>query len=185
MELSDAELARKCRQGDRDAWRLFVRRASPLVHRITVRILGRGAEADDAGQEVMMRLYRSIGSYDPTRPMAPWIARVSYNAALQQLQKRGRPGAAGDPAALEGLHDGAVSSEQRLGDAQVGAIVRAALERLSPEDRVLVGLSYEDGFSNSEVAEATGMPVGTVKTRLFRARERLRGVLGPLLGRPT
>ncbi len=182
---SDAELARRCRRGDPDAWRVLVRRVSPLVHRIAVRVLGRGADADDAGQEALMTVHRRFGSFDPTRPLEPWVAKVTYNVCLKQLARRRRPGGpSDDPAQLGRVPAPAgYSPEARAARAEAGALVGEALERLTPEDRVLVTLTYQDGMSNSEVAEAMDMPVGTVKTRLYRARARLRRALAPVLRR--
>lgn len=184
-ELSDADLARRCRRGDPDAWRALVRRVSPLVYRISVRMLGRGPEAEDAGQEVLMRVHRSFAAFDPTRPLAPWVARMTYNVCLKQLARRKRPGGpSGDPEQVGHLPDlGASSPEEFAARAEAGDLISAALERLTAEDRVLVTLTYQDGMSNSEVAEAMDMPIGTVKTRLYRARARLRRLLTPVLRR--
>ncbi len=161
------------------------RRVSPLVYRIAVRVLGTGGDADDAGQEVLVRVYRSFRTFDPTRPLSPWVARVTYNVCLQLLARRRRPGGPGDDAeAVELLPDAlGESPETFAARVEAGDLVGAALERLTPEDRVLVTLTYQDGMSNSEVAEAMDMPVGTVKMRLFRARAKLRKVLAPVLRR--
>lgn len=178
-ELSDAELARRCRAGDPNAWRLLVRRVSPLVWRIAVRILGRGAGAEDAGQEALMRVHRAFDQFDATRPLEPWVARITYNVCLKQLKKRpqvAQPSPIDDP-------DPGPSPEAQVALAEAGQLVTEALDRLTPEDRVLVTLTYQDGMSNSEVAEAMDMPIGTVKTRLHRARGRLRRWLAPRLRR--
>lgn len=178
-EQSDAELARRCRAGDRGAWRALVRRVSPLVWRIAVRVLGRGAEAEDAGQEALMNVHRAFAQYDPTRPLEPWVARIAYTTALKQLRRRQRV----EPPAQRDEPDRRPSPEAQVALAEASALVSAALTRLTPEDRVLVTLTYQDGLSNAEVADAMDMPIGTVKTRLFRARGRLRGWLAPLLRR--
>lgn len=184
---SDAELARRCRRGDPQAWRLLVRRVSPLVYRIAVRVLGRGPDAEDVGQEVLMSVHRSFATYDASRPLEPWVARMAYHAALKQLSRRQRPGGAQGVGALEQLarmpDEGLASPEQVAASAEASAWIAAALERLTPEDRVLVTLTYQDGLSNAEVARAMDMPVGTVKTRLSRARGRLRKALAPILRR--
>ncbi|MCA9542392.1 MAG: sigma-70 family RNA polymerase sigma factor [Myxococcales bacterium] len=184
-ELCDADLARRCRQGDPAAWRALVRRVSPLVYRIAVRLLGHGAEAEDAGQEALLRVHRSFESFDPTRPLEPWVAQVTYRICLKQLARRQRPGAPIDDVdQLAQLPDvGVASPEDATAQAEAGALVGAALARLGPEDRVLVTLTYQDGLSNSAVAEAMDMPIGTVKTRLHRARARLRELLRPALQR--
>lgn len=184
-ELCDADLVRRCRGGDPEAWRALVRRIGPLVYRIAVRVLGRGPDAEDAGQETLMRVHRSFASFDPTRPLAPWVARVAYHVSLEQLARRQRPGGASDdPEALVLLADGPrASPEAHTAQREVDALVSAALGRLAPEDRVLVTLTYQEGLSNSEVAGAMDLPVGTVKTRLHRARATLRRVLAPVLKR--
>lgn len=132
-----------------------------------------------------MQVYRAFARFDPTRPIEPWVARITYNVCLKQLGKRGRPGQPSDePDALDRLPDEADRSpEEALASSESAALVAEALERLSPEDRVLVTLTYQDGMSNSEVAEAMDMPIGTVKTRLYRARARLRRWLSPRLRR--
>ena len=144
-----------------------------------------GGDAEDAGQEALLRVYRSFATFDPTRPLEPWVARVAYNVALKVLARRTRPGAPGeDGASLAGLRDERGRSPEELAArTEAGALVGAALARLDHEDRVLVTLTYQDGLSNSEVAEAMEMPVGTVKTRLRRARGKLRRWLAPVLRR--
>lgn len=150
---------------------------APLVHRVCVRILGAGAEAEDAGQEAMVMACRSFGTFDATRPFEPWFARIAYTSSLKVLARRKRVGGE----LTEELAPGEASPEGQFAGAEAAAWVAAALERLSPEDRVLVTLTYQDGLSNAEVADALDMPIGTVKTRLYRARERLRGLLQPVL----
>lgn len=184
-EPSDADLARRCRRGDPAAWRLLVRRVGPVVYRIAARVLGPGAEAEDAGQEALLRVHRAFGTYDATRPLTPWVARITYNVCLRQLARRGRPGGPSDDPerVLRESDPGAPSPEDAVARAEAGALVGAALERLDPADRVLVTLTYQDGLSNSEVAEAMDLPIGTVKTRLRRARASLRTLLAPALRR--
>ena len=129
-----------------------------------------------------MRIHRSFDSFDPTRPLAPWVARITYNVCLKQLAGAAKRGEASDPAQLARVEDlRAPNPEAMVGATESREIVHRALDRLAAQDRVLIALSYREGMSNAEVAEATGMPVGTVKTRLFRARARLRALLSPVL----
>jgi RNA polymerase sigma-70 factor (ECF subfamily) len=183
LELTDAELARRCRQGEPDAWRLLVRRVSPLVYRIAVRVLGRGAEAEDAGQEALLNMHRGFSTFDPTRPLNPWVARIAYNTSIRHLKRRNAPGQAGYAEAdFTALPDDRGPSPERVtAHRQSSALVAQALARLDPRDRVLVTLTYQEGLSNAEVAEAMEMPIGTVKTRLHRARGTLRRWLRPRL----
>lgn len=182
---SEADLARSCRRGDAEAWRELVRRFTPLVYRLSHRMLRDGAEAEDVSQEVFLRMHRSFDGYDPTRPLAPWVSRTTYHACLRRLQASARK--AGrlerEPSLAAGVDPDAPSPEQAAEAGEAAALLARAVEELPAQDRALLDLRYREGLSDAEVSEATGMPVNTVKTRLFRARARLRGWLAPLLTR--
>lgn len=179
---TDADLARLCRQGDAAAWRELIRRCSPLVYRVALRVLRNQADAEDAAQEVFMRIHRSFESYDPTRPLAPWVSRITYNTCLQRLRGPAARSFAVEPETLERVADSAepgpeVAAEER----EEGDLLITAMEKLPAQDRALLVMRYREGLTDVEVAEATGMPVNTVKTRLFRARQVLRRRLAPAL----
>ncbi len=183
MTERDSDLARLCRQGDAAAWRRLVRRFTPLVYRVALRMLRTTAAAEDASQEVFMRVHRSFHSFDPTRPLAPWISRIAYNVCLRQIQKTGRRGETlTDPVAMpQPEPERGSGPEERTATREASGFLLEAVDRLPAQDRALLTLRYREGLSDAEVAEATGMPVGTVKTRIFRARARLRQDLGPVL----
>lgn len=182
--LSDAELARRCRGGDEGAWTALVERFTPLVYRLAVRMLRDGAEAEDVSQEVFLRMHRSFDRYDPTRPLAPWVARTAYHASLRRLERAGgRDVTVGEDVLRAVPDDRAPSPEDGAATGESTALVLRALHELPAQDRALLDLRYREGLSDTEVAEATGMPVNTVKTRIFRARRRLREWLAPFLGR--
>ncbi len=127
-------------------------------------------------------MHRSFDTYDPTRPLAPWISRVTYHVCLRRLESAGRTAHSTEPDALAEIADeGSPSPEQSAASQEAAAILARALEGLPAQDRALLDLRYREGLSDAEVSEATGMPVNTVKTRIFRARARLREWLAPLL----
>ena len=177
--LSDAELARKCRQDSAEAWRELVRRVSPLVYRLSLRMLRSTDEAEDACQEVFLRIHRSFDTYDATRPLAPWVGRITYNVCLRRLTKVSRKKSlATDPEEIARVSDeGNPGPEVQAAGKEAHELLEEALLKLSAQDQALVDLRYREGLSDAEVAEATGMPVGTVKTRLHRARGKLRKLL--------
>jgi RNA polymerase sigma-70 factor (ECF subfamily) len=183
--VSEAELARRCRRGDPDAWRELVRRFSPLVYRLGVRMLRDGAEAEDVSQEVFVRMHRSFDGYDPTRPLAPWVSRTAYHACLRRLQSAARRAdrLEREPSLADGADPAAPSPEQAAEASEAAALLAQAVGELAAQDRALLDLRYREGLSDSEVSEATGIPVNTVKTRIFRARARLRAWLAPRLSR--
>jgi len=185
MAPSEADLARRCRRGDPLAWRELVRRFTPLVYRLAYGMLRSESEAEDATQEVFLRMHRSFESFDSTRPMAPWVARTAYHACLRRLEPALRRATTStEPEELLAIEDPArPNPEQETERNEALALLARALAELPAQDRALLDLRYREGLSDAEVAEATGMPVNTVKTRIFRARARLRGWLAPLLER--
>ena len=162
-----------------------MRRFTPLVYRLSYGILRGRAEAEDASQEVFLRMHRSFGTYDPTRPLAPWVARTAYHVCLRRMETASRSPtkeAEGEEALYAVRDERSPSPEGRAAASEASRLLAAALADLPAQDRALLDLRYREGLSDSEVAEATGMHVSTVKTRIFRARGRLRCWLAPLLG---
>lgn len=185
--LHDSEISRGCRQNNPDSWRYLVRSYTPLVYRVALRMLRSIQDAEDASQEVFMRVHRSIHSHDPTRPLAPWLAKITYNVCLKRISRRSRTTDKEvelyeDDIPEESSQD---SPEVRLTGKQMTSHVLRALDQLSAQDRALVAMRYTEGFTDSEIAESTNMPVGTVKTRLHRARASLRKILSPFIQEVT
>ena len=180
-KLNDGEISRGCRQNDPNVWRYLVRSYTPLVYRVAMRMCRNKQDAEDATQEVFMRVHRSINSHDPTRPLAPWLTKITYNVCLKQISKRSRI----TEKEVELYEDDVPEEENRntpqshFAGKQMTTHVLRALDRLSAQDRALVALRYSEGFTDSEIAESTNMPIGTVKTRLHRSRNKLRKILAP------
>ena len=180
--ISDAELSRRCRQDDPKAWRMLVRRVTPLVYRVALRMLSTREEAEDASQEVMLRIHKSFNTFDPTRPLAPWVGRITYNVCLRRFRGVAREGFTMDPEDLNRYPaPQSASPEDQTASREAGDLLLEAMDHLSAQDRAILTLRYREGLSDAEVAEAIDMPVNTVKTRLFRARGALRRRLKPTL----
>jgi RNA polymerase sigma-70 factor (ECF subfamily) len=176
---SEMDLIRRCRGGSAEAWREFVRRYSPLVYRVSYRMLRSREEAEDASQEAFLRVYKSFDSFDPTRPPEPWLSRIAYNVCLKRIAKSKTDPASPMERMEERLVDRqSVSPERRAGDREAGDALEAAMDQLSAQDRTILSLRYKEGLAVAEVAEATGIPAATVKVRVFRARAKLRSLLG-------
>lgn len=181
--ITDADLSRRCRQGDPEAWRILIRRCSPLVYRVALRMVSSRAEAEDVCQEVFMKIHRAFDSYDPTRPLSPWVGRITYNTCLRRLKGLTRAGVVTDPERFDWMPDDRQAGpEDRAASSEAGEILLDAMDGLAAQDRALLTMRYREGLSDAELAEATGMPVNTVKTRLFRARKLLKKKLVPKLG---
>lgn len=156
-----------------------------MVLRVALRVLKDETEAHDACQEVFMRVMRSFHTYDPTRPLAPWIARISYNVCLRRIEQRSRRSDLPNDEPADDLLVAASNAtpEQAASRSESAALLEQALGRLPEQDRMLLVLRYRDDISESELSEVADMPVGTIKTRLHRARQKLKTMLYPSLGK--
>lgn len=175
----DAALLTRVVEGDHDAFTTLLRRHEDRVFAVCLRIMGNRTAALDATQETFLTLYRKASQYRATAAVGTWLYRISVNTCYDLLRKeRRRPSEAMphylDPADPRG--------EDPYTSVELRPSVEAALATLTPDFRAVVILSDLEGMSLPEVAEALEIPVGTVKSRLFRARRQLAGVLGNLSG---
>jgi RNA polymerase sigma-70 factor (ECF subfamily) len=179
----DANEVGKARGGDASAFENIVRRYGDWVHRLAYRMVYDADEARDLSQEVFLRLYRSFDKYDPERPFGPWFFRLATNVCLNACKRRKRR-----PMTFQTLEDaersfdppgGEAGGAEEAGKKDMGAHVREAVLKLPPAYRLAVSLRYLKELSYEEMAEILDVPLGTVKNRLFRAREKLKALLTP------
>jgi RNA polymerase sigma-70 factor (ECF subfamily) len=170
--------------GDREAFRQFVDREGPAIIRTCHRILGDLPEAEDVAQEAFVIAYRSLASWRGDGPFGAWLARIAVRLAVRRAVGR-REVAWIDPTGADPV-DGESSSlrspaaadplQVALHDERAAA-VRMAVARLDEPYREVVALRFFAERSLQEIADATGHPLGTVKTHLQRGLRRLRTVL--------
>ena len=176
-----ASLVRRMAAGDEQALGELYDRWHPLVHAVVVRILRQRDDVDDVVEDVFWQAWRQAGRYEPSRAaVQTWLLTIARSRALDRVRsvKRRRE----EPLETEGgdlvvqqVADGdpgmdAEASERRT-------IVIAALATLPPEQRECLELGYFGGLSQSEIAERTGQPLGTVKTRMRLAMQKLKSGL--------
>lgn len=157
----------RARSGDRAAFRSVVDACQKLAYNLAYRILWNAADADDAAQEIFLRLFRNFDRYDPEQPFLPWFRRLATNCTLNWKEKR-RPAAE--------LPDVAVRD---AAPADPSELLRRAIQSLPEEYRSCVTLKYLEDLGVAEIARTLQVPTGTVKTWLFRAREALLQKLKP------
>jgi RNA polymerase sigma-70 factor (ECF subfamily) len=176
----EPETVARAAAGDGAAFRAIVDAWRGRVAGFAYRMTGDAAAAEDLAQEVFLHLYTVLRRYDPSRPFSPWMRRVMTNVVLNRLRSRpARPGSL-DAAAEEGNLPADPRSPDPAREAETAETAGTVRRRLAllPEGwRAVVALRYTEGLSVAEVAEALDLPENTVKTRLFRAREALRGSL--------
>jgi RNA polymerase sigma factor (sigma-70 family) len=176
----EPEIVARAAAGDGAAFREIVDAWRGRVIAFGWRMTGDASRAEDLAQEVFLHLYGVLRRYDPSRPFAPWMRRVMTNVVLNRL--RGRPAAAASLDLIEERER--LPADPRSPDpareaesAETAAEVRARLGALPGGWRAVLALRYSEGLSVAEIAAALDLPENTVKTRLFRAREALRGPL--------
>jgi RNA polymerase sigma-70 factor (ECF subfamily) len=166
---------------------LVTRYQSQIVNYVC-RMLGNYEDAVDLSQDVFLKAYSALGSYKPQYPFAAWLFRIARNAAIDEIRKRRLVTVSLD-APVE-LEDGSVGREVESPgldpeDAYLGVEfadrVSAAIDELPEKYREAIILRHAADLSYDEIAEALELPLGTVKTRIFRARDALRRSLGDLL----
>jgi len=171
---TDADLVRRCLTSEEAAYALLLERHQGRVYSFLLRLVGNSHDAEDLAQVVFLKAFRSLGSFDPARPFHSWLFAVAHHAALDFLRAR--------KADLSLDHDedpiepvDAADGPERLAETALdGALVERLIAALPPLYREALLLRHVEGLSVSDVAAALGLPEGTVKVRLFRARELMR-----------
>lgn len=175
------ELLQRAWAGDGDAFAELCAPFSPMVYRHCLQMLGREADAQDAAQEAMLRAYRAIPRFLGQSGVATWLYRIAHNTCLDMLKK---PGRKREAASMEQLRE-AGFEPQAPGDTPESAYERqaeaqrllAAIARLPRDQQTLLSLRYGQHYSYEELAKATGLREGTVKSKLSRAKNKLQELL--------
>ena len=173
-------LLARAKGGDLPAFEEIVRRYQRRVYGVALRVVRRHDVADDVVQDAFIRAHGALASFDLERPFGPWICRIAANLAVNHVRspkarEEGLPEEHAERAAASGNPlDGVLDQEVR-------DVLEGALARLSAEQRAVFVLRAMEEMSYKEIAEALGLSMGTVMSRLFRARERLAESLAPYL----
>jgi len=174
-------LIRKARQGDADAFTALCAPLENMVYRHCLQMLRNPMDAQDATQEAMLRAYRSFPMFQGMSGVATWLFRIAHNVCLDFLK---RPQAKRESASLEALQqagfdreDPNPNPEDRYLTQSERERLQSAIARLPDEQKALLSLRYGEGLSYDTLAQTLGLNPGTVKSKLNRAKERLRQLL--------
>jgi len=170
--MSDPDLVAAAAAGDELAFAEIVHLHADAVYGHALRFFGDRQAAEDATQEVFIKVFRTIARFDGRAAFSTWLFRVTRNVCLDMLRAGRRVPQPVDPITLEPLSRADFSNDVAFADA-----LEKALRVLAPEDRDALGAISFHGLSYQEAADVLGIPVGTVKSRVFRARRTLAGTL--------
>lgn len=172
----------RLQRGDIGGLEVLVERYQVKVVRTAYLITHDHALAEDTAQAAFLRAYQRIDQFDARRPFAPWLLRIAANAAIEAARRRERQlslddYAGGDTSFADLLPDTGPGPLDAAEASELRDAVWAALRQLPPEQRAAVVLRYYLDLSETEIAEQTGSPPGTIKWRLHAARRQLRALL--------
>jgi RNA polymerase sigma factor (sigma-70 family) len=177
VAMDDVDLAARFASGDAGTIRVVYQVYGRLVYSIAYRTLGDVGLAEDATQQTFVQAWRAAASYDPSKALGAWLTTIARRVAIdvhrRERRHRNLESINHSDAALVTLPP---SAEQIYDVLQV----RQALSELSDHDRELIRLQHYDELTHTEIATRLDIPLGTVKSRSFRAHRRLAGLLGHL-----
>jgi RNA polymerase sigma-70 factor (ECF subfamily) len=186
MSLSAEHLLDRARQGDVEAFAAVFEQFRPLLHRIACRLVGVD-DGEDVVMDTYLKAWKAIPRFRGDAALRSWLCTATRNCALDYLRRRRRdderlvhdaPDGDDETPLLERLADPqAEGSDRRAERVDVGGELAAALRELSADHRTTLLLREVDGLSYKEVAAATGVNIGTVMSRLFYAKHKLRNLL--------
>ncbi|TIN11974.1 sigma-70 family RNA polymerase sigma factor [Mesorhizobium sp.] len=168
---TDRALVGRVAKGDRAAVRLLFMRHHARVYRFVVRQTGSEMMADDIANEVFLELWRQAPGFEGRSEVSTWLLGIARFKALSSLRKKKEDWIDDDDATQ--VADGADSPEVVTMKEDKGAALRRFIDALPEEHRTVIDLAYYHGQSVSEIGEVLGIPVATVKTRMFYARKKL------------
>jgi len=182
----DGELLRRFAHGDRDAFEALFRQFEREVYRWILRIVREPGVAEDALVEAFWRAYRGRARFDPSRSFGAWMRRIATNCALDQLKATQRrrwvslprePVGRVPPSQDSTRGEPGPAMPGRLTTFELADNIRHAFAKLPPKLRIVATLALIEELPHAEIADALGVPLGTVKSRLFRATRELRAEL--------
>ena len=172
----DHVLVESCLSGDRKAFELLVQRYEKKLYNVAYRITSDPEDAMDATQSTFVKAYEKLDTFDPKYKFFSWVYRILLNESLTMVHRKKRF----EPWESDVVDDrsaAALNPAETLDETETDNQIQNAMRNLKPDYRVVIVLKHFHGMSYREMAEITGVPEKTVKSRLFTARQQLKEIL--------
>ena len=184
-EMPEAELVAKCQLGERQALEVLVKRYQKIVFSMLYQLAPDWNDIADLAQEVFIRVYRHIGSLRNPKTFRAWLNQITINLFYDELRKRPRKvstisldkGSDDEDEQTKEFPDLSQGPDELILNQELAGFIRRAMEELPEQFRVVIVLRELQGLSYEEIAESLGCELGTVKSRIARARARLQVML--------
>lgn len=170
----DASLVSLALAGQAEAFGTLIERYDRAVYNLCLRTLREPEEAKDASQEAFFKAFRALRTFRPGAKFSTWIFSIAYHACCDRLNRRRRY----SDAEIPDRADPAPGPELQLERLDEASRLRAAIDALPEKYRTVITMYHLQGHQYEEIARVLGLPMGTVKTHLFRAKEQLRKMIG-------
>lgn len=177
---NERQIIQQIRQGDRTAFSALVQQYQKLVFHMVQRVVQRPQDVEDVSQEVFIKVYNRLDTFAFESTLATWIARIAYLTAIDSVRKVRSNPLPVEPA-MEQLFCTDETPEQALIRTDMTSYLQQLIAHLPESYRIVLTLYHLEEFSYLEIEHITGMPIGTVKNYLFRARKLLKGKLADSL----
>jgi RNA polymerase sigma-70 factor (ECF subfamily) len=186
----DRQLVARAQRGDKHAFELLVEKYQRKLARLLSRFIRDPAEVEDVTQEAFIKAYRALPAFRGDSAFYTWLYRIGINTAKNYLRAMGRRAPTStevEAEEAEGFEEGEQlrdinTPESVLLSKEIAATVNATIEQLPEELRTAIQLREIEGMSYEDIAQVMNCPIGTVRSRIFRAREAIAEQLRPLLG---
>ncbi|BCK87907.1 ECF RNA polymerase sigma-E factor [mine drainage metagenome] len=186
----DQQLVERAQRGDKHAFELLVAKYQRRLGRLISRFVRNAAEAEDVTQDAFIKAYRALPAFRGDSAFYTWLYRIGINTAKNHLVAQGRKAPTSTPFDTEEAEDFEEAAllhevstpENELMSKQVVEVVNSSLQELPDDLRTALTLREIEGLSYEEIAAVMDCPIGTVRSRIFRAREAIATNLRPLLG---
>lgn len=179
MDYPEKELVRKSRDGDIYAFEKLIQAYEKRIFNIALKMVGNREDASDIAQEVCIKIYKSIGSFKESSSFSTWVYRITSNVCIDQLRKRKNNVVPLAVSSDDGEYELPVASNERLPEEivegkELADLIKSCILNLAPEQRIIITLRDIYGHSYEDIANMLNISMGTVKSRLNRARNTLK-----------
>lgn len=165
--------------GNSAVFKILIERHQKLVSHVVFRMVANRSDREDICQEVFIKVYQNLAGFHFESKLSTWVAQIAYNACINHLEKKrlpllDDPAKGGEENALEQYPSDAATPDHYAEGQDIANRLRSEIDKLPVHFRAVVTMYHLDEMSYEEIAEATGMPLGTVKSYLFRGRKLLK-----------